>query len=82
MNERLMSEIEDIAGLNAAELADTIIDIVIGALMHDPAAPKHTALEWRLVLASVHALIVVRINARIADHIDRQDVRNAVEWEG
>jgi hypothetical protein len=84
MTEQLKSAIDDIAGLNeidAAELADAIIDIVIDALIHDPAAPKYTALEWRLVLASVHALIVVRINARIADSIARQDALNAVERE-
>jgi hypothetical protein len=84
VSEQLKSAIDDIAELNevdAAELGDAIIDIVIDALMRDPAAPKYTALEWRLVLAPVHALIVARINARIANHIDRQDALDCVEWE-
>ena len=84
MTEQLTKAIDDISGLNeidAAELADKIIDAVIDLLMNDKTIPKRTRFEWWLALANVRTLAVEKITSRILDHIDRQDALNTVEWK-
>jgi hypothetical protein len=84
MTEQLTKAIEDIPALgqiDAAELADNISDGYIDQLQRDPALPRRTALEWRLLLAKPHEFTVECIHARIFDHIDREDALRAAEWE-
>lgn len=85
MNERLINEIEDIHALDqvdAAELADVIVDAVIDVLRRDLASPKRSAIEWNLTLAQAHAFAVEQIHNRIFNHVDREDAIRAAEWEG
>jgi hypothetical protein len=85
VNERLINEIEDIHALDqvdAAELADTIVDAIIDALKRDLALPKRKSIEWNLALAKAHAFAVEQIHNRIFNHVDREDALRACEWEG
>ncbi len=84
MTEQLRKDLEDLPALgqiDAAELADKIIDAVIDVLMNDKTIPKRTGFEWWLALATVRAFTVDEITSQILDHIDRQDALNTVEWK-
>jgi hypothetical protein len=81
----IRSTIEDIPVLgiiDAHELADAVVDLVIAMLMRDPAMPQRTYSEWWARLANVRAHIVARLHHRIGDHADIEDVLRALAWAG
>jgi hypothetical protein len=84
-NNMIHSAIEDLAALgvlDAHELADAIIESLIAALARDSALPSRSDADWWLRLASTRMRIVEKIHRRIDGHVDADDVRRALEWEG
>jgi hypothetical protein len=80
----IRSAIEDLPILDvidAHELADTIIDKVISALLRDPNNTRSRR-EWAFVLADTRARIVEQIHRRIYGHTLMDDVLNALVIEG
>ena len=76
----IRSAIEDLPTLgviDAHELAGTIIDSVIGALMRDPNNARSYR-EWAVALADTRARMVQQIHRRIHGHVDINDVENAI----
>jgi hypothetical protein len=72
----IRSAIEDIAALgviDAHELADAVLDLMIAMLMHDPTMRECTYAEWWARLANVRAHIVGQLHRRIDQHIDVED---------
>jgi hypothetical protein len=78
------SAIEDLAALgvlDAHELADLAIELIITALMQDPAIPPRSFKDWWARLANTRTLLVERFHRRIDGHVDVEDVLRSLEFE-
>ncbi len=79
------STVEDLPTLSlvdAHELADLAIELLIAALMRDPVSSPRTYSDWWAQLANVRAHIAAQLHRRIDQHVDVADVLRALELEG
>lgn len=84
MPNTIRSSIDDLAKLgmlDAHELTDEIVDLLIADFMRDPTMPRRTYSEWRMRLAAARAHIVVRIYRRVDQHVDVEDVLRTLQHE-
>ena len=80
----IRSAIEDLPALgviDAHELADLIVDNVIGVLMRDPNNTRSRR-EWAVALADTRARVVEQIHRRIYGHALIDNVLNTLVMEG
>jgi hypothetical protein len=77
--------IEDLAALgvlDAHELADGIVELMIAALMRDPSIPPRSVSDWWARFANARARIVEQIHRRVDGHVDVDDVLRELAFAG
>jgi hypothetical protein len=77
--------IEDLAALgvpDAHELADLAVELIITALMQDPAIPPRSFSEWWARFANMRTRLVEHFHRRIGGHVAIEDVLRTLEFEG
>jgi hypothetical protein len=78
----LINDLAVLGQVDAHELTDAIIELLIATLVHDPAIPSRTHAEWWARLGNVRARVVELLHRHIDEHVAVQDVLRTLEFEG
>jgi hypothetical protein len=82
MNSEIYRAVQDIPALNrgdAAELADRIIDGLIGELRRNPALPARSHDDWSLLLAEQRVRTADQIAELVNGCVGLDEVLNTIE---
>jgi hypothetical protein len=82
MNRESIEDLATLGVVDAYELADAAIDLMILTLTRDPSIPPRLTSEWWTALADTRARIAEEIHRRVDAHVDIEDVLRALQFEG